>query len=74
VIVWPSSRFTGLSVPDNWKSFAAAHPVAARAPGTIPKEDPDPATDVIVLPFLLSIGLSARSGLTFMSRRRRLRS
>jgi signal peptidase I len=74
VIVWPSSRFTSLHVPDSWKSFAAAHPVAAAPDRAPPKRDPDPTTDVIVLPFLLSAGLSARSGLTFMARRRRLRS
>jgi signal peptidase I len=74
VIVWPSSRFTGLDVPTNWKAFEAAHPVAARAPGTVPERAPDPATAVLIIPFLLSAGLSARSGLTFEPRRRRLRS
>jgi signal peptidase I len=74
VIVWPSSRFTSLHVPDSWKSFAAAHPVAAAPDRAPPKRDPAPTADVIVLPFLLSAGLSARSGLTFMARRRRLRS
>jgi signal peptidase I len=28
VIVWPTSRFTNLSVQDNWKTFAAAPPPA----------------------------------------------
>jgi signal peptidase I len=74
VIVWPSSRFTGLSVPENWKAYGAAHPVAEGTPGTIPAKDPDPATGVLVMPLLLSVGLSARSGLTFTARRRRLRS
>jgi signal peptidase I len=74
VIVWPSSRFTSLHVPDGWKSYATAHPVAAAPSGTIPKRDPAPSTDVIVVPLLLSLGLSARSGLTFTSPRRRLRS
>jgi len=74
VIVWPSSRFTSLHVPDSWKSYAAAHPVAAAPSGAIPRRDPDPSTGVIVLPFLLSIGLSARSGPTFTSSRRRLPS
>jgi len=69
IIVWPSSRFTGLSVPDNWKSFAA--PAATGAEPI--RREPDPATDVVILPILLSVGLSARSGLTFTSRRRRLR-
>jgi signal peptidase I len=74
VIVWPSSRFTGLSVPENWKAYGAAHPVAEGTPGTIPAKGPDPATGVLVMPLLLSVGLSARSGLTFTARRRRLRS
>jgi signal peptidase I len=74
VIVWPSSRFTSLHVPESWKSYAAAHPVAAAPSGAIPRRDPDPITGVIVLPFLLSIGLSARSGPTFTSSRRRLPS
>jgi signal peptidase I len=68
VIVWPSSRFTSLAVPDNWKTFAAG-PIGA-AP--IEQRDPDPTTGAIVLPFLVSAGLSARSGLTFPARRRRL--
>jgi signal peptidase I len=72
VIVWPSSRFTSLTVPPNWKAFASAHPTAAA--GTVQKRDQNPATDVIVLPFLFSAGLSARSGLSFAARRRRLRS
>ena len=71
VVVWPSSRFTGLSVPDNWKQYGADHPVAA-AP--LQRRGPDPVTTAVTLPFLLSVGLSARSGLTFTSRRRRLRS
>jgi len=69
VIVWPSSRFTGLSVPDNWKSFAAPATTGAEPV----RREPDPVTDVVILPFLLSVGLSARSGLTFAVRRRRLR-
>ncbi|HET6529684.1 MAG TPA: signal peptidase I [Actinoplanes sp.] len=68
VIVWPSDRFTSLAVPDNWKTFAAG-PI-----GAVPVERPapDPTTGALVLPFLLSAGVSARSGLTFTSRRRRL--
>jgi signal peptidase I len=71
VVVWPSSRFAGLSVPDNWKNYAADHPSAL---GPQPLQAPDPATDVIIVPFLLSAGLSARSGLTLRAARRRLRS
>ena len=67
VIVWPSDRFTGLSVPDTWKTFAAAEAPA-------PVQQRDPAADAIALPLLLSVGLSARSGLPFRARRRRLPS
>jgi signal peptidase I len=74
VIVWPSKRFTGLSIPPNWKSFAAAHPIAAASNGELPQRVPDPVSDVVIIPFLVSAGLSARSGLTFSTRRRRLRS
>ncbi len=75
VIVWPSDRFTELAMPDNWKAYAAAHPVAAAAPnGDIRREVPDPATSAVIMPFLLTAGLSARSGLTFSTRRRRLPS
>jgi signal peptidase I len=75
VIVWPSNRFTGLSVPDNWKSFAAAHPVALKPVGGDTRRDlPDPVGAAVIMPFLLSAGISARSGLTFSTRQRRLRS
>src|SRR3954452_20595038 len=73
VIVWPSSRFTSLSVPDVWKTYAADHPTAA-AENQLPVRRDTPTPDVFVLPFLLSAGLSARSGLNFAARRRRLRS
>lgn len=73
VIVWPSNRFTSLSVPDEWKVYAADHPIAV-APGTVPVREPDPATEVFALPFLLSAAISARSGLPLMTRRRRLPS
>jgi signal peptidase I len=71
VVVWPSDHFTGLSIPDNWKAYGAEHPAAL---GPQPVRAPDPGADVIIGPFLLSAGLSARSGLTFRSPRRRLRS
>ncbi|BCJ54715.1 signal peptidase I [Actinoplanes sp. NBRC 14428] len=74
VVVWPTSRFTGLSVPDNWKAYGTAHPVAAAPMGARPERAPDPATTAVMLPFLLSVGVSARSGLWFSPRRRRLRS
>jgi signal peptidase I len=71
VIVWPSSRFASLTVPDNWKAYGAAHPVAEAAPGSLPVK---PATGALFVPFLLSGGLSARSGLPFPGRGRKLRS
>jgi signal peptidase I len=70
VIAWPTSRFATLHVPDVWKTYAADHPVALGAP----VRRTDPTTGAIVLPFLVSVGVSARSGLTFTARRRRLRS
>lgn len=73
VIVWPSSRFTSLSVPDVWKTYGADHP-AASAEHTLPVRKPGPTTDVLVLPLLLSAALSARTGLPFATRRRRLPS
>jgi len=74
VIVWPRSRFTSLSGPDNWKAYGAAHPVAESAPRSIPANGPDPATGAVAIPFLLSVGLSARSGPLFPARPRKLRS
>ena len=70
VIAWPTSRFATLHVPEVWKTYAADHPTALGAP----VRESDPTTGVIVLPFLVSVGVSARSGLTFTARRRRLRS
>jgi signal peptidase I len=74
VVVWPTSRFTSLTVPDNWKAYAAAHPVGAGPLGAEPARRPDPATTAAMLPFLVSVGVSARSGLWLRPRRRRLRS
>jgi signal peptidase I len=73
VIVWPSKHFTQLDIPDNWKQFAATQPTAAPA-GDAPQRDPDPETGLVIMPFLLTAGISARSGLTFVLRRRRLPS
>ena len=73
VIVWPSDRFASLTVPDVWLSFAADRPTAA-AEQRLPARRDNPATDALLLPFLLSAGLSARSGLKFVTRRRRLPS
>jgi signal peptidase I len=56
-----------------WKTYAADHPTAA-AEGQVPVRRETPTTDALLLPFLLSAGLSARSGLPFATRRRRLRS
>jgi signal peptidase I len=73
VIVWPSSHFTSLSVPDVWKAYGADHPVAASL-RPAPVRRHSPATDILALPFLVTVGLSARSGLTLVTRRRRLPS
>jgi signal peptidase I len=73
VIVWPSSRFTSLSVPDVWKTYAADHPTAEAARDA-PVRRQSPGGYALVLPFLLSAALSARSGLPSVTRRRRLRS
>ena len=74
VVVWPTSRFTSLSVPDNWKAYGADHPVASAPLGEYPQPEPDPGTAAVMLPFLLSVGVSARSGLWFRPRGRRLPS
>jgi signal peptidase I len=73
VIVWPSSRFTSLTVPDVWKTYAADHP-SASAEHTLRADGGSPDTGFFVLPFLLSAALSARSGLPLATRRRRLPS
>jgi signal peptidase I len=70
VIVWPSDRFTSLSVPDVWKTYASARPAAA----SLPARKDDPVTGAWVLPFLVSAALSARSGLPLSTRGRRLPS
>ncbi|MEV6347246.1 signal peptidase I [Actinoplanes sp. NPDC051851] len=73
VIVWPSSRFTGLSIPDVWKNFATEHPTAAAGPVS-PQPRQNPTVAVSLLPLLLSAAFSARSGMSFVTRRRRLRA
>jgi signal peptidase I len=73
VIVWPSSRFTGLSVPDVWKTYAGQHPTAAAA-YPVGAGGSSPGSDLFVWPFLISASLSARSGLPLSTRRRRLPS
>ncbi|GAA2472814.1 signal peptidase I [Winogradskya humida] len=74
VVVWPTSRFTSLSVPDVWQEYATAHPVGSAPLGAKPEPKLDPASTAVMLPFLLSVGVSARSGLCLRLRRRRLRS
>lgn len=73
VIVWPSDRFAGLSVPPVWQDFAAKQNAATR-PGETPRPTPNPVGAVVIMPILLSSAISARSGLTFLKRRRRLPS
>jgi signal peptidase I len=70
VVVWPTDRFTSLSVPDVWKAYDEEHTTAEG----LPVQRDDPGTGALLLPFLVSAGLSARSGLLFVTRRRRLRS
>ncbi|BBH64355.1 signal peptidase I [Actinoplanes sp. OR16] len=73
VVVWPSDHFTSLSVPDVWKQFATEHPTAAAGhPARYREADPVVAGEV--LPLLLGVVLSARSGMSFVTRRRRLRA
>ncbi len=71
VIVWPSRNFGSLPVPPVWQQFAAAESVP-RSEGSAPRR-PDPVGAVVTMPFLLTSALSARSGLTFVRPRRRLR-
>jgi signal peptidase I len=73
VIVWPSSRFTSLTIPDIWKTYGADHPVAA-GEGSLPVRRDDPAAGALAFSFLVTAGISARSGLPFVTRRRRLPS
>jgi signal peptidase I len=73
VLVWPTDRFTALDVPEVWKRFAEEHPAAAAGPAPAqPRQDPKMA--VSLFPLLLTAALSARSGMSFVTRRRRLRA
>jgi signal peptidase I len=72
VIVWPSNRFDGLSVPPVWQAYAAAEP--ATRTGEAPRREPDAGGVALIMPFLLSSFISARSGLPLWRRRRRLPS
>jgi signal peptidase I len=72
VIVWPKEHIAGLSVPPVWQQFAVAESITPA--GDTPPRQPDPVGAVITMPFLLSSALSARSGLTFGRRQRRLRA
>jgi len=72
VIVWPSSRFAGLSVPPVWQRYAAAE--AATRSGGIPRPEHKPVGAFLIMPVLVSSVISARSGLALLKRRRRLPS
>lgn len=73
VTVWPTDRFTTHDIPPVWKQFAQDHPTAAIGPaGPQPRQDPQVAGSLF--PLLLTAALSARSGMSFMARRRRLRA
>ncbi|WP_430783928.1 signal peptidase I [Actinoplanes sp. G11-F43] len=73
VIVWPSDRFTGLDVPDVWKQFDEQFPSAAAA-RPVEVREPEPIVAANMFPLLLGVVLSARSGMSFATRRRRLRA
>ncbi len=73
VVVWPSDRFTSLSIPDVWKQFEVDHPTAA-AEHPVRHREPAPMVATEVLPLVLGVVLSARSGMSFVTRRRRLRA
>jgi signal peptidase I len=73
VVVWPSDRFTSLSIPDVWKQFEVEHPTATAA-SPVRAREPEPVVATEVLPLLLGVVLSARSGMSFVTRRRRLRA
>jgi signal peptidase I len=74
ITVWPTSRFTSHNVPDVWSAYNEQHPVTAAMSATDAAPGPDPVTGAAVFPFLLSVGVSARSGLWLSPRRRRLPS
>ncbi|MEU4156598.1 signal peptidase I [Actinoplanes sp. NPDC026670] len=73
VVVWPSERFTSLDVPDVWRQFAEQYPSAAAA-HPIPVREERPVVATNVLPLLFGVVLSARSGMSLWTRRRRLRA
>jgi signal peptidase I len=73
VVVWPSERFTSLDVPDVWQQFAEQYPSAAAA-HPIPVREERPVVATNVLPLLFGVVLSARSGMSLWTRRRRLRA
>ncbi|WP_433791785.1 signal peptidase I [Actinoplanes sp. CA-252034] len=73
VVVWPSERFTSLDVPDVWRQFAQQYPSAAAA-HPIPMREEKPVVATNVFPLLLGVVLSARSGMSSWTRRRRLRA
>jgi signal peptidase I len=73
VTVWPTERFTGHDIPDVWKQFAQEHPTATAA-GPAPQRRQDPEVAGSLFPLLLTAALSARSGMSFVTRRRRLRA
>ncbi len=72
VIVWPSQRFAGLEIPEIWKQVAAQEAAAVTPGADPPTRRGDPVGAVVIMPFLAASVISARSGLRFLSRRRRL--
>ncbi|GAA1630996.1 signal peptidase I [Actinoplanes couchii] len=73
VVVWPSEHFTGLDIPDVWQQFGEQYPAAASAHPVKARESA-PIVAVDLFPLLFGVVLSARSGMSFATRRRRLRA
>jgi len=71
VIVWPNSRWDRLPVPDTFAHVA--EPTAAGRPGVARLSTPDaPGVVTVLLPFVFSRYISARSRRSVSGRRRRL--
>ncbi|SDT77704.1 signal peptidase I [Actinoplanes derwentensis] len=73
VVVWPSENFTSLDIPDVWKQFGEQYP-AALAAQPVKARESEPIVAANLFPLLLGVGLSARSSMSFATRRRRLRA
>jgi signal peptidase I len=70
LIVWPSSRWSSLPVPDTFDDVT--RPTAAPAPGVPPVEPTPPGGIAMVIPILGAVAVIARSGRSSRAGRRRL--